>query len=171
MAIDGQGQQMVTAGADGQVKVWDCRKFQAMHAYFSHAPVEALDISQRGLLAVGYGRNVQVPSRLLLACPFLLLLQVQGHCMPTEALYISQHVFLAVGYGRTVQVTSFCDVSTLLLFPAGQPHLQGQKRQRDCMPIAKLHMTAYVQQIRIGWLAHCQALGCAPSLSFVANEM
>ena len=60
MAIDGQGRQMVTAGADGQVKVWDVRKFQAMHAYFSHAPAECLDISQRGLLAVGYGRNVQV---------------------------------------------------------------------------------------------------------------
>ena len=60
MAIDGQGQQMVTAGADGQVKVWDARKLQAMHAYFSHAPVECLDISQRGLLAVGYGRNIQV---------------------------------------------------------------------------------------------------------------
>ena len=51
---------MVTAGADGQVKVWDARKFQATHAYFSHAPAECLDISQRGLLAVGYGRNVQV---------------------------------------------------------------------------------------------------------------
>lgn len=66
MAIDGQGRQMVTAGADGQVKVWDVRKFQAMHAYFSHAPAECLDISQRGLLAVGYGRNVQVtPQRSL----------------------------------------------------------------------------------------------------------
>lgn len=57
---------MVTAGADGQVKVWDARKFQATHAYFSHAPAECLDISQRGLLAVGYGRNVQV--WLLLPC-------------------------------------------------------------------------------------------------------
>ena len=60
MAVDGQGRQMVTAGADGQVKVWDARKLQPMHAYFSRAPAECLDISQRGLLAVGYGRNVQV---------------------------------------------------------------------------------------------------------------
>ena len=60
MAVDGQGRQMVTAGADGQVKVWDVRMFQAMHAYFSHAPAECLDISQRGLLAVGYGCSVQV---------------------------------------------------------------------------------------------------------------
>ena len=72
MAVDGQGQQMVTAGADGQVKVWDARKLQAMHAYFSHAPVECLDISQRGLLAVGYGRSIQVwrdaPDMLLERC-------------------------------------------------------------------------------------------------------
>ena len=60
MAVDGLGRQMVTAGADGQVKVREARKLQPMHAYFSHAPVKCLDISQRGLLAVGYGRNIQV---------------------------------------------------------------------------------------------------------------
>lgn len=56
------GQHMVTAGADGQVKVWDARKFQPLHAYFSRAPAQWLDISQRGMLAVGFGRNVQVAS-------------------------------------------------------------------------------------------------------------
>ncbi len=60
LATDPQGMHMVTAGADGQVKVWDVRKLQPMHAYFSRAPADALDISQRGLLAVGFGRNVQV---------------------------------------------------------------------------------------------------------------
>lgn len=60
LATDAQGRYMVTAGADSQVKVWDVRKFQPMHACFSRAPAEQLDISQRGLLAVGYGRNVQV---------------------------------------------------------------------------------------------------------------
>ena len=60
VAVDPTGHQMVTAGADKQVKVWDIRKYQALHSYFSHAPVEALDISQRGLLAVGHGRTVQV---------------------------------------------------------------------------------------------------------------
>jgi U3 small nucleolar RNA-associated protein 7 len=60
LATDAQGRYMVTAGADGQVKVWDVRKFQPLHAYFSRAPTECLDISQRGLLAVGFGRNIQV---------------------------------------------------------------------------------------------------------------
>ena len=43
-----------------QVKVWDVRTFRELHAYYSPAPVEWADISQRGLLAVGYGRRVQV---------------------------------------------------------------------------------------------------------------
>ena len=43
-----------------QVRVWDVRMYKPRHAYFSHAPVEALDISQRGLLALGHGRTVQV---------------------------------------------------------------------------------------------------------------
>jgi hypothetical protein len=42
-----------------QVRVWDVRTFKPRHAYFSHAPVDALDISQRGLLALGHGRSVQ----------------------------------------------------------------------------------------------------------------
>ena len=44
----------------GQVRVWDVRTFKPRHAYFSHAPVDALDISQRGMLALGHGRTVQV---------------------------------------------------------------------------------------------------------------
>ena len=43
-----------------QVRVWDVRMYKPRHAYFSHAPVDALDISQRGLLALGHGRTVQV---------------------------------------------------------------------------------------------------------------
>ena len=43
-----------------QVKVWDLRMLRPLHAYFSPSPAECCDISQRGLLAVGYGRRVQV---------------------------------------------------------------------------------------------------------------
>jgi hypothetical protein len=43
-----------------QVKVWDLRMLRPLHAYFSPSPAEWCDISQRGLLAVGYGRRVQV---------------------------------------------------------------------------------------------------------------
>ncbi len=43
-----------------QVKVWDLRMLHPLHAYFSPSPAEWCDISQRGLLAVGHGRRVQV---------------------------------------------------------------------------------------------------------------
>ena len=42
-----------------QVRVWDVRALRPMHAYFSHAPATALDISQRGLLAISSGRRIQ----------------------------------------------------------------------------------------------------------------
>jgi U3 small nucleolar RNA-associated protein 7 len=51
---------MVTAGMDARVRVWDVRTFKPIHSYFSASPATALDISQRGLLAVGYGPHVQV---------------------------------------------------------------------------------------------------------------
>lgn len=57
------------AGVDGQIKVWDIRTYQPLHAYFANTPATQLDISQRGLLAVGQGRRVQVGSHArCLAC-------------------------------------------------------------------------------------------------------
>jgi len=51
---------MVTAGMDDLVRVWDVRTFKPVHTYYSNAPATSLDISQRGLLAVGYGPHVQI---------------------------------------------------------------------------------------------------------------
>eukprot|EP00899_Mesostigma_viride_P003355 jgi/Mesvir1/1301/Mv03765-RA.3 len=60
VAFDTQGRHMVTSGMDGQVKVWDARMFQPLHAYYSVRPASSIDISQRGVLAVGYGPRVQL---------------------------------------------------------------------------------------------------------------
>ncbi len=62
VAFDGMGRKMVTAGVDGQVRVWDVRTFKPLHSYFSHAPATSLEISQQGLLAVGFGTRVQASS-------------------------------------------------------------------------------------------------------------
>lgn len=51
---------LAAAGVDCQVKVWDVRTFKPLHAYFANSPPTALDVSQRGLLAVGQGRRLQV---------------------------------------------------------------------------------------------------------------
>lgn len=62
VAVDRGGHYMATAGADGQMKIWDIRKFtdKPLQAYFSPNPATCLDISQKGLLAVGHGPHVQV---------------------------------------------------------------------------------------------------------------
>ncbi|BDA41031.1 WD repeat-containing protein 46 [Coccomyxa sp. Obi] len=132
LATDAQGMHMVTAGADGQVKVWDVRKLQPMHAYFSRAPADALDISQRGLLAVGFGRNVQVWKDALAQkqeSPYMRHTLASGtirdfHFCPYEDV-------LAVGHSG--------GVSTMLVPGAGEPHYdsrvadpyQGRKARRE----------------------------------------
>lgn len=61
VALDATGHYMVTAGLDRQVKVWDIRTYKQVHAYaVNTAPATSLDISQRGLLAVGSGGHVNI---------------------------------------------------------------------------------------------------------------
>ncbi len=60
LAADATGRHLVTTGTDSQVCVWDLRTFKPLHSYFSRAPAEWCDISQRGMLAVGWGRKVSV---------------------------------------------------------------------------------------------------------------
>lgn len=40
--------------------MWDVRTFKPMHAYFANSPATSLDVSQRGILAVGQGRRLQL---------------------------------------------------------------------------------------------------------------
>lgn len=60
LAIDRGGRHMVTAGRDGVVKVWDVRTYRSLHSYRTPRPASAVDISDRGLLAVAHGPAVQV---------------------------------------------------------------------------------------------------------------
>ncbi len=60
LAFDSTGRHMATVGAEGQLKVWDMRMLRPLHSYLCHRPATTLDISQRGLLAVGFGRRIQV---------------------------------------------------------------------------------------------------------------
>ncbi|KAJ2004245.1 putative U3 small nucleolar RNA-associated protein 7 [Coemansia thaxteri] len=60
MAIDRSGTYMATSGLDGSLKVWDIRNFKALHEYSTLRPAQSLDISQRGLLAAGWGAHVTV---------------------------------------------------------------------------------------------------------------
>ncbi|KAL2917932.1 putative U3 small nucleolar RNA-associated protein 7 [Polyrhizophydium stewartii] len=60
IAIDTSGTYMATTGLDGQMKVWDVRTYKTVQDYFTPAPASHLAISQKGLLAVGYGPHLSV---------------------------------------------------------------------------------------------------------------
>ena len=65
LAVDSGGRYMVTSGLDSRLKVWDVRKFreEPVFNYFLPAPARAIDVSQRGNVAVGFGGHVQVWGR------------------------------------------------------------------------------------------------------------
>lgn len=60
IAIGHSGQYMATAGLDGQLKLWDLRSYKPMQEYYTPTPASSLSVSQRGLLAVGFGPHVSI---------------------------------------------------------------------------------------------------------------
>ena len=60
LAVDTGGRYMVTSGMDKQLKVWDVRTFRPVQEYFTDRPAASVDISQRGLIAAGFGPHVQI---------------------------------------------------------------------------------------------------------------
>lgn len=60
LEVDVHGNYMATSGLDGQVKVWDIRTYKEVHSYFTVRPASTLDLSDMGMLALGYGSHVTV---------------------------------------------------------------------------------------------------------------
>lgn len=60
VVVDQTGRYMATSGVDKAIRVWDIRMYRPLHAYNTPAPVAWMDISQKGMLAAGYTRRVQV---------------------------------------------------------------------------------------------------------------
>jgi U3 small nucleolar RNA-associated protein 7 len=60
IAFDPEGFNMVTTGMDSRMKVWDIRMFKQVHEYFTTSPGVSVDVSQRGMIGVGFGGHVQV---------------------------------------------------------------------------------------------------------------
>ncbi|KAL8424664.1 hypothetical protein Efla_006449 [Eimeria flavescens] len=56
-----QGHHLITAGVDGKWKLWDLRKYESVHSFhYFGAPPSTIDISQTGLVAIGFGSHVQL---------------------------------------------------------------------------------------------------------------
>ncbi|CAO3612154.1 unnamed protein product [Cunninghamella echinulata] len=60
VAVDKGGHYMATSGLDGQLKIWDIRKYGVVQEYYTPAPATSLSISQRGLLGVGWNTHVTI---------------------------------------------------------------------------------------------------------------
>ncbi|ERN11202.1 hypothetical protein AMTRI_Chr04g180420 [Amborella trichopoda] len=58
LAFHNNGHLMATAGMDHKIKLWDLRKFEAVHTFKGHA--KTLDFSQRGLLAMASGSLIKI---------------------------------------------------------------------------------------------------------------
>ncbi|KAG2498320.1 hypothetical protein HYH03_003580 [Edaphochlamys debaryana] len=115
LAVDQGGHHMVTSGADGQIKVWDVRMLKPLHAYFAHSPPTSMDISQRGMLAVGYGRKVQVWQDALSSkaqSPYLT------HQLPAGVL----RSFRFCPYEDVMGIGTSAGISTILVPGAGEPN-------------------------------------------------
>ncbi|CAX45214.1 U3 small nucleolar RNA-associated protein, putative [Candida dubliniensis CD36] len=60
LAIDREGKYMAVAAADKTLKIWDIRKFKEVDNYYTQTPASSLDISDTGLLSVGWGPHVTI---------------------------------------------------------------------------------------------------------------
>jgi U3 small nucleolar RNA-associated protein 7 len=60
LAIDREGRYMVSAGADHRVRIWDVRKYQEVHSYYTQRPANEVTVSDMGLLGIGWNGHVSV---------------------------------------------------------------------------------------------------------------
>jgi U3 small nucleolar RNA-associated protein 7 len=60
LSVDPTGNYMAAASIDGRVRVYDVRTYKPLYSYNVPGRVASLDISQRGVLAIGFGTHVHL---------------------------------------------------------------------------------------------------------------
>jgi U3 small nucleolar RNA-associated protein 7 len=61
LAISRNGTYMATTGKDSRLKIWDIRSaYKCLYDYFTPAPATCVDWSDTGLVACGFGGEIQV---------------------------------------------------------------------------------------------------------------
>ncbi|KAG7881078.1 hypothetical protein KL925_003223 [Ogataea polymorpha] len=60
LAINRDGRHMVVAGADKTLKLWDIRNFKEIDSYYTPTQANTVDISDKGLVSVGWGPHITV---------------------------------------------------------------------------------------------------------------
>jgi U3 small nucleolar RNA-associated protein 7 len=59
LAVDPTGNYMVTSGSEGAINIWDLRTYKQLYNYRTGLPATTVDISQKGIVALGFGSHVQ----------------------------------------------------------------------------------------------------------------
>jgi U3 small nucleolar RNA-associated protein 7 len=60
IAVDHGGHNLVTCGNDSRMRVWDLRTNKQLYEYYTPLQANAVNISQKGLLAVSYGSKIDI---------------------------------------------------------------------------------------------------------------
>ena len=60
LAVSKDGNYVLTTGKDSRFKIWDIRKYQVVHNYFSPVPVSSSDFSGTGLLSLCFNNEIQI---------------------------------------------------------------------------------------------------------------
>ncbi|KAF9420456.1 Small subunit (SSU) processome component [Podila epigama] len=138
MAIDHAGTFMATAGLDGQLKLWDLKTYKPVQEYYTPSPAASLSISQRGLLAVGYGPHVTIwrdPFKTKQVSPYM------GHLQPASVVQDVRFVPFEdiLGFGHR------SGVGSIVVPGAGEPNYDAleanpfqTKKQRQEMEVHSL---------------------------------
>ncbi|KAF9955859.1 Small subunit (SSU) processome component [Modicella reniformis] len=138
IAIGHTGEYMATAGLDGQLKLWDLRNYKSIQEYFTPTPASSLSVSQRGLLAVGFGPNITVwkdPFRTRQTSPYM------SHLQPGSIIHDAKFVPFedVLGLGHRA------GISSLVVPGSGEPNFDAleanpfqTKKQRQEMEVHAL---------------------------------
>jgi len=138
IAIGHSGEYMATSGMDGQLKLWDLRTYKAVQEYFTPTPASSLSVSQRGLLAVGFGPNVMIwkdPFKTKQVSPYM------SHLQPASAIHDVEFVPFedVLGLGHKG------GISSLVVPGSGEPNFDAleanpfqTKKQRQEMEVHSL---------------------------------
>ena len=92
---------MVSAGMDSQLKVWDLRNYQLLHALHMVQPAASVSISQRSLVAAVQGSHCSVWTDLLVRPLHKSLLLSHVHCGTAHAAkFCPYEDCLGIGHSR-----------------------------------------------------------------------
>lgn len=143
LAIDPSGRKMVTGGADRQIRIWDLRMYKETHSYFCAAGVPcSLDVSQRGVLAVGHAGHATfwAPEALRQKVKDPYMHHLLPRCGPLETVRFRPFEDVCgIGHSR--------GISSIVIPGSGEPSIDSAEYNTDPHQDAKQRREAEVRAL------------------------